>query len=97
MVGTPPTTCPVSTGGGGSIGTSPGDDLAGSLTLQVGEVQAPFWFRVNGKPVRFACFITGDGKAMEAGHHRDRSRCWTCDTDIADPANMVAQAMARPG
>ena len=97
MVGTPPTTCQASPGGGCKLVTSPGSDLAGGLNLQVAEVQAPFWFRAHGKPVRFACFITGDGKAMEAGHHRDRSRCWTCDTDIADPANMVAQAMSRLG
>ena len=68
-------------------------DVDLKLSDQVREVQSTAWYSdpTTGRPVRFACFLSGDGKAMQGTHHTRGAKCWTCALDVADSAALPAQ------
>ena len=66
------------------------------MTSQVNDVQTTWWFTnpQDQRHVRFACYLSGDGKVMLAGHHIQSAKCWSCALDAADPAALHAQAQS---
>ena len=58
-------------------------DSAAGLNAMVEAVQRErYVLQEGGRLVRTHCCLTGDGKAMMAGHPQRGCRCWACEADI---------------
>ena len=68
-------------------------DEAAKLTEQVNEVQSTWWYTNprTQQPVQFQCVLSGDAKAMVAGHHLEKAKCWSCALDTKDPEALAPQ------
>jgi hypothetical protein len=60
------------------------DDLVAKLTDQVRDLEQPGWYDTN-PALRFQCFISADGKGMQASHRLDGAKCWTCAHQVDGP------------
>ena len=63
------------------------------LTNQIQETESDCTLLVNSQPVRFVCFLTGDGAAMLTTHSAPRhSGCWLCN----NPASLTRSSTVLP-
>jgi hypothetical protein len=74
-------------------------DAEVKLSEQVNEVQSTCWWTdpVTKRPGWFACFLSGDGKAMQSAHHTRGAKCWSCALDVGDPVALQPQTRPSPG
>jgi hypothetical protein len=74
-------------------------DAEVKLSEQVNEVQSTCWWTdpVTKRPGWFACFLSGDGKAMQSAHHTRGAKCWSCALDVGDPVALQPQTGPSPG
>jgi hypothetical protein len=61
-------------------------DRQAGLNAQVQEVQGMQEVR-GGGITGFECFLTGDGKGMQAFHHQEGRKCWVCERTVAPLPN----------
>lgn len=60
-------------------------DREGQLSRQVQEVQnAMVHLHPDGRTSRFECYLTGDGKGMQATNYKEGCRCWICPNKFDD-------------
>lgn len=78
--------------GGDDVAPLRAMDLVGQLTEQVRKVQNKTHLHHDGQASRFNCFITGDGKGMQATNFKEGCRCWVCPHKYDDLAYLKVQS-----
>ena len=63
-------------------------DTRGGLWSMVADVEATLTVQSGPISLRCKCFITGDGKGMEASNPKPRCKCWCCPADTSLQATL---------
>lgn len=65
--------------GGDDVQWLRGIDEAGDLNGEIVDLENRTIVIGEGGRARFQCFLTGDGKGMQAGNHGPGEKCWCCN------------------